>query len=230
MRLHYLQHVWFEDLGAIRDWAQEKEFTITRTAFFENESLPKVEEIDWLIIMGGPMNIYEEDKYLWLKEEKEFIKKAINKNKIIIGICLGAQLIADVLGAKIFKNLHKEIGWFPVQKSNHDLPIILKNYPERLSVFHWHQDTFSLPPRAIRITENKTCLNQAFSFNNGKVLGFQYHTEMTKEGILRIIDQCKGEMKKGPYVQSETEILRNCDKVLLANTVLCNILNNLIKK
>ena len=96
MRLHYFQHVWFEDLGIIKDWCEEQNGTISRTAFHEGESIPDVHKIDWLIIMGGPFNIYEEKQYPWLTQEKTFIEKVIKHKKTVLGICLGAQLISDV--------------------------------------------------------------------------------------------------------------------------------------
>ena len=114
MRLHFLQHVPFEDLAGIFSWVKEKGHSISGTLFFEDNKLPGLDEFDWLIVLGGPMGVYEEDKYPWLGEEKKFIKDAISADKIILGICLGAQIIADVLGGKVYRNKVKEIGWYPV--------------------------------------------------------------------------------------------------------------------
>ena len=114
MRIHYLQHVSFEDLGNIGVWAKEKGHSMTGTKLFANEVLPEMEEFDWLVIMGGPMNIYEEQEFPWLLKEKRFIAEAIRQNKTVIGVCLGAQLIADVIGGKVVKNPVREIGWFPI--------------------------------------------------------------------------------------------------------------------
>jgi len=115
MRIHYLQHVPFEDLANIESWAKDRSHDLSRTLLFQEESPPKLNEFDWLIIMGGPMNIYEHDKYPWLVKEKEFIRQAIEEDKIVLGICLGDQLMADVLGGKVHRNDHREIGWFPVK-------------------------------------------------------------------------------------------------------------------
>src|SRR2546428_2396131 len=115
MNIHYFQHVPFEGLGCIEDWANRKSHVLSSTRFFEKHTLSDLKTIDWLIVMGGPMGVYDESEYLWLKEEKEFIKKAIDANKVVIGICLGSQLIAEVLGAKVYKNKFTEIGWFPVE-------------------------------------------------------------------------------------------------------------------
>jgi len=115
MRIHYLQHVPFEDLANMESWASSRGHALSKTRLFSGERLPPPSSFDWLIIMGGPMNIYEEERYAWLAEEKEFIKKAVYGGKIVLGICLGAQLISDVLGGLVTKNRYKEIGWFPVR-------------------------------------------------------------------------------------------------------------------
>src|SRR5271170_6697939 len=115
MRIHYFQHVPFEGLGCIAQWAAEKEHTVTATRFYLDEPAPNPGEIDWLVVMGGPMNIYEEAEYPWLAREKRFIGEAIRGGKTVIGICLGAQLIADVMGGPVTRNLEKEIGWFPIE-------------------------------------------------------------------------------------------------------------------
>ena len=112
MNIHCIQHVPFENPGSIGDWIKHKGYRLSTTRLYGGESLPDIDPIDWVIIMGGPMGIYDEDKYPWLKEEKVFIKNALDKGKVVIGICLGAQLIAGVLGAKIYKNRYREIGYF----------------------------------------------------------------------------------------------------------------------
>lgn len=99
MKVHVLQHVPFEGLGSIQTWADEHQHTVTVTRLFAEEHLPSVETFDALIVLGGPMNIYKESKYKWLREEKAFIKRVIGEKKRVLGICLGAQMIADVLGA-----------------------------------------------------------------------------------------------------------------------------------
>jgi len=111
LRIHYLQHVSFEGLGSIAEWVTSNGHELTSTQFFINSYLPEPADIDWLIIMGGPMGVYDEDKYEWLTAEKQFIKKAIDAGKTVIGICLGAQLIAKVLGAKVYPNQKRAIGW-----------------------------------------------------------------------------------------------------------------------
>ena len=117
MRIHYLQHVPFENPGSILTWAEENNCFVSSTKLYQNDSLPGQKDFDWLVIMGGPMNIYEEKNYHWLTEEKIFIKESIAAGKIVIGLCLGGQLLADAIGGKVTANPCKEIGWFPIRLS-----------------------------------------------------------------------------------------------------------------
>ena len=107
MRIHYLQHVPFEDLANIEKWAENRGHEVSKTLLFSGDGLPKLDKFDWLIIMGGPMNIYEHSKYPWLIKEKKFIGDVINDGKVVLGICLGAQLMADVLGGRVFRNEYR---------------------------------------------------------------------------------------------------------------------------
>jgi len=207
MRLHYLQHVPFENPGSILVWAEKNQYTVTSTHLYKNEILPKQSEFDWLVIMGGPMNIYEEEHYPWLAAEKDFIKKSIQQGKVIIGLCLGAQLIADVIGGKVTKNPQLEIGWFPVQLSEEARKSPLFSFfPPEPIVFEWHGDTFSiLQEEAVCIAENEACKNQAFIYKK-KIFGFQFHLENTVEIIRALVEHCKNEMRPGLYVQSAEEL------------------------
>jgi GMP synthase-like glutamine amidotransferase len=114
MRAHILQHVPFEGLGSIESWLKKSGFKITSTRFYESAKLPDLKTIDLLVVMGGPMSVNDEDRFPWLVAEKQFIWDAIAKSKPVLGICLGAQLIASALGAGVYPNKVKEIGWFPI--------------------------------------------------------------------------------------------------------------------
>lgn len=227
MRLHYLQHVWFEDLGIIKAWADEHDFEVTRTAFFDNEPLPAVADIDWLVVMGGPMNIYEQEKFSWLTEEKKFIREAIDNGKVVLGICLGAQLIADALGAHVTRNTHKEIGWYPIRFTGD------KKFPgclgcaEKCLAFHWHSDRFDIPAGATRIAESDACANQAFSYDNDRIIGVQFHFELTKQGVQRMLTECKNELTDEQFVQHPQDILGYADALQNSNKCMYRILNTM---
>ena len=146
MNIHYLQHVPFEGLGSIEAWLKTGNHRLTDTRLYQNGPLPEMADFDWLIVMGGPMGVDDEDQYPWLKQEKQFIQQAIESGKIVLGICLGAQLIAAALGAKVYKNKNPEIGWFNIDRHIEAEKTILSSVIlSQLEVFHWHGDTFDIP-------------------------------------------------------------------------------------
>ena len=158
--------------------------------------------------MGGPLNIYEYEKYPWLREEKVFIEEAISAGKAVLGICLGAQLIADVLKVEVFKNNYKEIGWLPVLTIKQEIldTSFVKNVPDEFTAFHWHGDTFSLPEGAKQLFESEACKNQGFIYKN-RVIGLQFHLEMTNRTIRNVIENCRNELIEGKYIHNEEEML-----------------------
>lgn len=230
MKLHYLQHVPFEDLANIAGWAQEKGAIISKTLLFKNEDFPQMSDFDWLVIMGGPMNIYQEQEHPWLIKEKRFIAEAINNNKIVLGICLGAQLIADILGGAVYKNNHQEIGWFPVSltKETQKSPIF-NSLPDRFIGFHWHGDTFDLPAGCIRIAASEGCSNQAFEYQ-GRVIGLQFHLESSTESIKQLVQNCGHEITGGKYVQSAKAILAQDSYLPELNKTMNLLLDNIYNK
>ncbi|MBW4630569.1 MAG: type 1 glutamine amidotransferase [Iphinoe sp. HA4291-MV1] len=230
MEIHYLQHVPFEGIASIEHWAKSKGHSLSATRLYQNEPLPKVEDIDWLLIMGGPMNIYEEIKYSWLAQEKRFIEQAVKHEKVILGICLGAQLIADVLGAKVFSNKYKEIGWFPIELTSAAQTSPIFNFlPKRLSVFHWHGDTFELPSGAIQIAKSDGCQNQAFIYNES-IIGLQFHLESTKNSVQALLENCADEIVEGKYIQKSDQLLSHEDSFKKINDAMHGILDRLSSK
>ncbi|WP_316368725.1 type 1 glutamine amidotransferase [Candidatus Thiodiazotropha sp. CDECU1] len=205
MRALYLQHVPFEGLGSIEIWLQSAGCEITNTRLYESDELPEVDEVDLLVIMGGPMSVNDTTDYPWLVKEKEFIKSVIDSGKPVLGICLGAQLIASSLGADIYSNSVKEIGWFPIQAVRSDNKALFQ-FPEEAVVFHWHGETFDLPSGATQIAASKVCRNQAFQIG-ANVIGLQFHLETTPASAQAIVEHCAAELVDGEYIQTETEIL-----------------------
>ncbi|MFW6351216.1 MAG: type 1 glutamine amidotransferase [Bacteroidota bacterium] len=221
-RIHYLQHVPFEGIGFIETWVRENDHILTSTKFYENEVLPALEDIDWLIVMGGPMSIDDEDQYPWLKEEKDFIRKAIDGGKVVIGICLGAQLIAHVLGAIVFPNDKKEIGWYPVDfwgKAGSLPPF--ENFPDAPTVLHWHGDTFEIPEGALHLMKSDVCVNQAFLYGT-TVLALQFHLEATPNTLEAMVENCRDELVPGEFIQTNQDIL--------AGEKFCSQTNALMRK
>jgi GMP synthase-like glutamine amidotransferase len=227
MRIHYLQHVPFEGPGSIEKWSLKRNFSLTSTQLFNNGTFPQLDDFDMLVIMGGPMGIYDEDLYPWIRQEKAFIRSAITAGKIMVGICLGSQLIADALGAKVYPGDSREIGWFPVHLTAAAAKVpFLRDFPSPATVMHWHGDTFDLPTGALHLMQSNACKNQAFLFNN-RVLGLQFHLETTPESLHALVENCKDEITPQEYIQSEPEILSNHSLCASINGLLENILDGL---
>lgn len=209
MRAHVLQHVWFEDIGSMRGWLDARDAHIGYTRFFETgATLPAVDEVDLLIVMGGPMSVNDEWQYPWLHDERRFIGEAIRRDKPVLGICLGAQLIAGALGAKVYPNAVKEIGWLPVTAVDHNASNEngdIFRFPASTMVFHWHGETFDLPPGAVHLARSAACTHQAFQLGRN-VIGLQFHLETTPATADLIIANCRDELIEGPWVQSEERI------------------------
>ena len=206
MRIHFVQHVSFETPGNLLTWAESHKYQVTFSKLFESDSFVQTNLFDVLVIMGGPMGVYEEQKYPWLKEEKLFIKKAIADNKKVLGICLGAQLVAESLGAKVYPHHQKEIGWWPVQKINHPVTESLTNHlPEPFVSFHWHGDTFDLPPGSTQLFTSRACAQQGF-IKGRNAAAIQFHLEATEILIKQMISHEREELVDAPYTQTEQKI------------------------
>ncbi|WP_343219111.1 type 1 glutamine amidotransferase [Cerasicoccus frondis] len=227
MRAHYLQHVPFEGLGSIEKWLEKAGYEITCTQLFAGDELPAVAGIDLVIIMGGPMSVNDEASHTWLRAEKAFIRDAIAEGKAVLGICLGAQLIANALGGEVYPNAEREIGWIPVQAANHERSDLFQ-FPPVVGVFHWHGETFDLPHGAVLTASSAACANQAFQLG-GKVVGLQFHLETTPESAKALVDHCGDELATGgPYVQTAEQMLQVVPERFIAiNALMANLLSYL---
>ncbi len=200
-------HVPYEGPGIINDWISREKHDLSITRLYNNETLPEVSEIDMLVIMGGAMSVYDFHIHPWLQEEIEWVSLCIDAGKPVIGVCLGAQIIAAALDTEVYPGENREIGWHDLQF----LPAlgdykIWDDLPPARKVFHWHGDTFSIPEGAIRIAVSQAYPNQGFIYNN-KVLALQFHLEITPEGISELVKNCRKELVPGPFIQPEEEIL-----------------------
>ncbi|MES3008537.1 MAG: type 1 glutamine amidotransferase [Pseudomonadota bacterium] len=212
MKAHIFQHVPFEGPGSIASWLEAKNAQVGLTRFYANDAIPALNEVDLLVIMGGPMSVNDEATLPWLRDEKRFIAEAIAAGKAVIGICLGSQLIASALGARVYPGLHKEIGWFDIVAR----PVVshgredkrLFQLPESTRVFHWHGETFTLPEDATRLAGSAACALQVFQIGT-RVLGLQCHLETTPDSADAILTHCREELEaaqSSPHVQSEQDI------------------------
>jgi GMP synthase-like glutamine amidotransferase len=217
-------------MSCLRDWFSEKKHHISGTQLYRGDSLPEVDQFDWLVILGGPMSVHCTDKHSWLLAEKQLIKEAIAHNKIVLGICLGGQLIADVLGAKVQKNAEKEIGWFPIQRDDEIEDTILKGIlPKQLNMFHWHGDTFAIPKGAKKIASSAACANQGFVYGE-RVVALQCHPETTPTFIEYLARAGMDElMEASAYVQSAEQLFVDEPTYQNINRVMFAILDRLEK-
>ena len=225
MRIHYIQHVPFEEIGYVQEWMTENNIEVSATKIWESATFPSLEDFDGLVIMGGPMGVYEEDLYEWLAAEKTFIKYAIGAEKKVLGICLGSQLIASVLGASVYPNQRKEIGWFDVTGSDIGSGTVLEM---SFTAFHWHGDTFNLPAGCVNHITSIACQNQFFT-SGDNVVGIQFHPEATRETVNSMIENCFRDLHPDKFVQTADEILQNSteNNFLTGHKVLSKVLNRL---
>lgn len=226
-RLHIVQHVPFENSGRIKKWALKIGLDIKQTMLYGGDVLPEMKDFDFLVIMGGPMGVNDETRYRWLEKEKEFIKNAIHANKSVLGICLGAQLIAHCLDAKVKPNINKEIGWFNVNLIDSH-KYFNNTLFENLITFHWHGDKFDIPKGAKHLFQSEACLNQAFIYDD-RVVGLQFHPEIELENLRLLLENCGDELViNEPFIQCESDILKKYDHFYELNEKFINhLLNNL---
>ncbi len=227
MRIHCFQNDPCDGLGSIASWISENQHQLTTTRFYESDPFPKTKDFEMLIILGGPMNIYETETYPWLIVEKQLIRTAVDAGKIILGVCLGGQLIADVLGARVYRGRHKEIGWFPIKltAAGQGLPIF-EGIPRTLDVFHWHGDTFDIPSGAACIAESEGCMNQGFVYGD-RILALQFHMETTDQCAQTFAKHFSDELVDGPFIQTADVIAQRGDASLVANRTMSIILDRL---
>ncbi len=207
MNIHVFQHVPFEGPAAIGPWAASRGHSLGVTRFYGGDSPPSLGNVDWLIVLGGPMGVYDEARYSWLSREKQWIEAAVSAGKTILGICLGAQLLAAVLGAPVRKNREREIGWFPVELTEEALRAgPFRGMPRIFPVFHWHGDTFEVPAGAVLAARSAACAHQAF-FYGDRVTALQFHLESTVESVRLLLDHCAEDLSGGDFVQTPEEMV-----------------------
>ncbi|MDM8543732.1 type 1 glutamine amidotransferase [Desulfococcaceae bacterium HSG9] len=232
MRIQLLEHD-PEDFSStnISFWASEKGYQVSHTYLCNNEKLPSLDSFDWLMIMGGSQHAWDERGNSWLREEKAFLNKAMTANKIIVGVCFGAQLLAEALGGRLFTNRHKEIGWHVVSLNTEGRKSFLfQNLPQSFATFHWHSDHFSLPPGCTALANSKATENQAFVCNDRPLIGFQFHPEYTRDMVRYYAREHSQEWLSDQFVFDKYEVLTRTDELPDTYWLMETLLNNIERK
>ncbi|MBN2084715.1 MAG: type 1 glutamine amidotransferase [Anaerolineales bacterium] len=200
MRISVLTHIPFETPGCISRWAAERGHECTVVRLWAGEPPPDADAVDLLVSMGGPMGANDESRFPWLREEKRLICSIQERGKRGLGICLGAQVMAAALGARVRPNPGKEIGWFPVRLTGEGQHSpFFSGFPAEFQAFHWHADTFDIPPGSVRLAESAASRNQAFAA--GGLLGLQFHLEVEAAGVRALLEHCRSDLQAAEWVQ-----------------------------
>ncbi|MBI5462794.1 MAG: gamma-glutamyl-gamma-aminobutyrate hydrolase family protein [Gammaproteobacteria bacterium] len=227
MNIHFLQHVPFEGLASIRGWIEGGGHKVTCTRLYAGDGFPRPDDVDFLIVMGGPMGVYDVDDYPWLTSEKAFIRAAIDAGTRVLGICLGAQLIADVMGGRVYPNGQKEIGWFPLTRTaDAEGSALGRLLPAEFMAYHWHGDTFDLPPGAVHLAQSAVCRHQAYAIGE-RILGLQFHLETTPESARELIEHGGDELVDGPTIQTPEAMLADTARFAGLNRLMFALLEGL---
>jgi GMP synthase (glutamine-hydrolysing) len=189
-----IKHAEIEGPGLIEQCLEEKKLPYEIVALHLGMALPDPEAVGPIVLMGGPMNVYEEERYPFLNREDLFIKEAIQRGKPVLGICLGSQLIAKALGARVFKAPRKEIGWYDVSLTGEgSTDPLFRAFPKSFPVFQWHEDTFDIPRGAKLLATSDAVPHQAFRYAEN-AYGLQFHLEVTEVMIREWVDSCEEEL------------------------------------
>jgi len=187
-----IKNIITEGPGTIEDFLRKEDFSFKVVELSSGEVPPSLEDFNSLVIMGGPMGVYEIGQYPHLRIESRIIREAINRDMKVLGICLGAQMIAYCLGSDVYKGPEEEIGWQHIELAGDGIrdPFMKKlaihpsvgDFWRKFKVFHWHGDTFEIPIGAMLLASSELYKNQTFRYENN-VYGFQFHIEVTKKMI-----------------------------------------------
>lgn len=224
------KHVPFEGPGTFSEELDKRGLKYREVNLYEGGAPKNLEGCGGLIIMGGPMNVYEEDEFPFLKDEDRLIKDALAKRLPMIGVCLGAQLMAKAAGAKVSKGVKKEIGWYPLHLTEEAATSpAFRMLPKEIEVFQWHGDTFEIPKGAVRLASSELFPNQAFRIGEN-AYAFQFHIEVTSDIIKNWIDINEEELAGvKDYIDSKKILPETKEKIDTLGRLAKNVYDQLFK-
>lgn len=228
MRVACVSHVPFEGPGSIAEWAAARGHELlrvdARTGVF-----PGADEVDLLVVLGGPMSASDDLRHPWLVAERDHLARFVEAGTLTLGICLGAQLLAMAIGGSVHRGAAPEVGWYPVRLC----PAARTNpwfvgWPETFVAGHWHGDTFELPEGVEPAASSDLTPNQAFVANGGRVVGLQFHLEWTPE-VLRalILSAPEDLMCPGPHVATADQLLEATEDLAAGRALLFRMLDRM---
>lgn len=215
MRVHVIRHVEFEGPGAISEWAARRGHELTES-FALTEEFPEPADVGLLVVLGGPMDADDHVASPWLGPEKAYLARALEGGSTVLAICLGAQIVAEVIGGKVTRGAQPEIGWFPVEVTPAGAESCLEGWPRSLTVGHWHGDTFVLPDGLASAASSEATPNQAFCALDGRVLALQFHLEWTADDVAKLVDVCGSDLVASEFVLPAEQILAGAERYLPA--------------
>lgn len=227
MNIVCITHADFETPGIIEDWAKKNNYQFSICRPYKGDKCPAATKLDFLVVMGGPQDAWDTQKFPYLADEIALIKQAIAETKIVAGFCLGAQLIGEALEARTGKSPEKEIGVFPITLTTEGKKeFLFEGFPSTFPVIHWHNDMPGLAADSVLLASSEGCPRQIIRYAP-KAYGFQCHLEIPKEGMEKMIEECPNDLKPSRFTQT-TEQLREQDYETI-NGYMVQILNKLVE-
>ncbi len=213
MRVLVIQHSAADSLAAAESVIAELGHEIITVRIDRQHPIPKSVDCDAMIMLGGPYPLTMQNRPDWIANEQELVRRYVDAGRRILGICLGAQILASALGATVHRNAQAELGWHTIRRTSEPASLADKSLPPQMTVFQWHRDTFEIPKGAKHLYESGGCRNQAFSLND-RVYGFQFHLEADLRTIRTFLAVSKYRKLAGSGVQTDTEIMAGIDQHL----------------
>jgi GMP synthase-like glutamine amidotransferase len=214
MKIHMLEHDTYAGLTNIDLWAQQNGHQVERTFLVDGTGMPDPDTFDRLVITGCFGHAWDEANLPWLRPEKDYVRRILDQGTPVLGLCFGAQVLAEILGGRVFVNEQPEIGWHPVRLTQEGTESsLLRSVPELFTTFHWHNDHFSLPPHCTQLAESDVSPNQVFASTQYPAVGIQFHPEYTLDLVRTYARDHGHEWAPAPYVMSRSEVLENASRL-----------------